>query len=41
MSNKSNLEKDFQNYVNAVKQKEMTWNIFQNSVGRFFSFRYL
>ena len=35
MSNKSNLEKDFQNYVNAVKQKEMTWNIFQNSVEDF------
>ena len=35
MSNKSSLENDFQNYVEAVKRKEMTWNIFQNSVEDF------
>ena len=35
MSNKSSLENDFQSYVEAVKQKEMTWNIFQNSVEDF------
>ena len=35
MSNKSSLVNNFQNYVEAVKQKEMTWNIFQNSVEDF------
>ena len=35
MSNKSSLEKNFQNYVEAVKEKQMTWNIFQNSVEDF------
>ena len=35
MSNKSSLENNFQNYVEAVKQRQMTWNIFQNSVEDF------
>ena len=35
MSNKNSLEKNFQNYVEAVKEKQMTWNIFQNSVEDF------
>ena len=32
MSNKSSGEFNFQRYVDAVKQKEMTWNIFQGLV---------
>ena len=35
MSNKNTLEINFKNYVEAVKEKEMTWNIFQNSVEDF------
>ena len=35
MFNKTSLVNNFQNYVEAVKQKEMTWNIFQNSVEDF------
>ena len=35
MSNQSSLENNFQNYVEAVKQRQMTWNIFQNSVEDF------
>ena len=35
MSNVSSLENNFQNYVEAVKQRQMTWNIFQNSVEDF------
>ena len=35
MSNKSSLENNFQNFVEAVKQRQMTWNIFQNSVEDF------
>ena len=35
MSNKRSLEKNFQYYVEAVKEKQMTWNIFQNSVEDF------
>ena len=33
MSNKSS--RNFQHYVDAVKQKEMTWNIFQDLVEDF------
>ena len=35
MSNKNTLENNFKNYVEAVKQKEITWNIFQNSTEDF------
>ena len=32
MSNKSSRGFNFQHYVDAVKQKEMSWNIFQDLV---------
>ena len=35
MSDKSSLGNNFQDYVEAVKQRQMTWNIFQNSVEDF------
>ena len=35
MSNKSTLENNFQHYIDAVKQKEMTWKIFQDLVEDF------
>merc|ERR1739836_166424 len=35
MSNQNSLENNFQNYVEAVKKRQMSWNIFQNSVEDF------
>ena len=35
MSNKTSGKINFQRYVDAVKQKEMTWNIFQGLVEDF------
>ena len=35
MSHEISLEKNFKNHVEAVKQRQMTWNIFQNSVEDF------
>ena len=35
MSPKISLENNFKNHVEAVKQRQMTWNLFQNSVEDF------
>ena len=35
MSHKTSLENFFENHVEAVKQRQMTWNVFQNSVEDF------